>query len=140
MGAPPAGSPKAQLACAGAQRRVRKETCIEPEYVRKSGERSGYVEIMVTRIAGDGRLLHRLVDTATRSDAGRWESLLRDAALADPPPYQAAPDAPVYLINTGEQPVLVAQDRLTGPMEELVSAVLAEGDPVQRQASQGHEL
>ncbi len=89
---------------------------------------------MVTRIAGDGRLLHRLVDTATRSDSGRWESLLRDAVLTDPPPYQPAPDVPVYLINTGEQPVLVAQDKLTGPMEDLVSAVLTEGEPVPRQA------
>lgn len=89
---------------------------------------------MVTRIAGDGRLLHRLIDTATRSDSGRWESLLSDAALADPPPYQPAPGIAVYLINTGDQPVLVTQNGLAGPMEELVSAVLAEGDPVERPA------
>lgn len=89
---------------------------------------------MVTRIAGDGRLLHRLVDTATRSDSSRWESLLSHAALAHPPPYRPAPGVPVYVISTGEQPVLVTQHGLTGPMEALVSAVLSEGDPVQRQA------
>lgn len=87
---------------------------------------------MVTRIAGDGRLMHRLVDTATRGDSDRWESLVHQAALAYPPPYEPVPDIPVYLINTGEQPVLVTQNNLTGPMEELVSAVLAEGEPVQR--------
>lgn len=91
------------------------------------------VQIMVTRIAGDGRLLHRLVDTATCADPGRWESMLELAALAHPPPYQPAPGVPVYLINTGGQPVLVTQSQLTGPIEDLVSAVLAEGDPVQRQ-------
>jgi hypothetical protein len=92
------------------------------------------VQIMVTRIAGDGRLLHRLADTATRGDPARWESLLSRAALADPPPYQPAPGVPVCLINTGDQPVVVTQNRLTGPLDELVSAVLAEGDPVTRQA------
>ncbi len=92
------------------------------------------VEIMVTRIAGDGRLLHRLVDTAPCGDPGRWESLLRHAALAHPPPYQPAPGVPVYLINTGDQPVLVTQNCLTGPIEELVSAVLNEGGPVPRPA------
>ncbi len=91
------------------------------------------MQIMVTRIAGDGRLLHRLVDTATRSDPGRWESLLRRAALADPPPYRPTPGIAIYLINTGEQLVLVTDNTLTGPVKELVSAVLAEGDPVQRQ-------
>ena len=92
------------------------------------------MEIMVTRIAGDGRLLHRLVDTATRSDQSRWQLLISNAALADPPPYRPAPGVPVYVINTGQQPVLVTQNLLTGPLEELVSAVLAEGVPVQRQA------
>ena len=89
---------------------------------------------MVTRIAGDGRLMHRLVDTATRSDPGRWDSLLSHAALAHPPPYQPAPGVPVYVINTGQHPVLVTQNSLTGPIEALVSAVLAEGEAVQRPA------
>jgi hypothetical protein len=30
----------------------------------------------------------------------------------------------------GEQTVMLAQDDLTGPFQELVMAVLAEGDPV----------
>ncbi len=99
------------------------------------------MQIMVTRIAGDGRLLHRLVDTATCSDPRRWESMVELAALAHPPPYQPAPGSPVYLINTGDQPVLVTQNRLTGPIEDLVSAVLAEGDPVERPApSPDHAL
>lgn len=93
-----------------------------------------HMRLMVTRIAGDGRLLHRLVDTATSSNPSRWDSLVDEAALADPPPYHPVPGVPVYLINTGEKPVLVTQNNLTGPVGELVSAVLAEGDPVQRQA------
>lgn len=78
---------------------------------------------MITRIAGDGRLLHRVIDTATRSDPARWESLLDRAALDIPPPYQPVPGVPVYLINTGERPVLVTQNDLTEPLAELVTAV-----------------
>jgi hypothetical protein len=70
-----------------------------------------------------------MLDTADRSDAGRWEELISQAP-AVPPPYRAAPGDTVYQISVGEQTVMLAQDDLTGPFQELVMAVLAEGDPV----------
>jgi hypothetical protein len=70
-----------------------------------------------------------MLDTAGRSDAVRWEELISQAP-AVPPPYRAAPGDTVYQISVGEQTVMLAQDDLTGPFQELVMAVLAEGDPV----------
>jgi hypothetical protein len=38
------------------------------------------------------------------------------------------PDATVYQISVGERTVMVPEDDLTGPLRDLVVAVLAEGD------------
>jgi hypothetical protein len=70
----------------------------------------------------------RMLDTDGRSDSGRWEELV-SRAPAVPPPYRAAPGDTVYQISVGEQTVMLTEDDLTGPLQELVMAVLAEGDP-----------
>jgi hypothetical protein len=85
--------------------------------------------IVVTRVGGDGSVLSRTVDTASREDAGRWEQLAAHAVHdAAPPPYQAQPGEPVYEIRAGEHAVQVADGDLQGPLRELALAVLAEGD------------
>jgi hypothetical protein len=84
--------------------------------------------IVVTYIAADGRLLRRVVNTAGRADAGRWEQLAERAALAFPPAYRPAPGGAVYHIRADNTSVLVAEEDLLGPLRDLVAAVLAEGE------------
>lgn len=86
------------------------------------------VLIVVTYIAGDGTLLRRMVDTAGRGDARSWEELAQRASLAFPPSYRPVPGGAVYHVRAGDQVVLVAEEDLTGPLRELVAAVLSEGD------------
>ena len=93
-------------------------------------DQADYVRIVVTRIERDGSLTQRGVETSGRSDAARWDTLIANAALDVPPPYEPLPGAPVYQISTEDRSVMLAQRDLTGPMEELVAAELAEGDPL----------
>jgi hypothetical protein len=85
------------------------------------------VRLEVTRIAQDGNIRRRMLDTTDRADAGRWESLVNDAP-SFPPPYWAAPGDTVYQISVGEKTFMVTEDDLTGSLQDLVMAVLAEGD------------
>ena len=85
------------------------------------------MRLEVTRIAQDGSIRRRVVDTCGRSDAGRWEELI-DQAPAFAPPYWVRPGDTVYQISVGERTVMVAEGDLTGPLWDLVVAVLAEGD------------
>lgn len=84
--------------------------------------------IVVTYIAGDGSVLRRTVETQTRPDAQVWHGLLQRADLGFPPGYRPVAGSAVYHIRVGDQNVLVAEEDLTGPLRELVAAVLAEGD------------
>jgi hypothetical protein len=68
-----------------------------------------------------------MVDTAASGDAGPWEELIA-RALAAPPPYRPVPEGPVYHLHAGERVVLVAGHDLSGPLYELVTAVLALGE------------
>jgi hypothetical protein len=62
------------------------------------------MRVVVTRIEWDGTMRRRLVDTAGRSDASQWEGQVNEWA------------------------VLVAEDDLSGPLSDLVTAVLAMGE------------
>jgi hypothetical protein len=68
-----------------------------------------------------------MLDTTGRPDAGRWETLVSDAPPF-PPPYSASPGDTVYQISVGERTFMVTEDDLTGSLQDLVMAVLAEGD------------
>ena len=85
------------------------------------------MRLEVTRIAQDGDIRRRTLDTAGRVDAGRWENLAAQAP-AVPPPYRADPGDTVYQISVGERTLMVTQDDLTGGLRDLAMAVLAEGD------------
>jgi hypothetical protein len=84
------------------------------------------VRLEVARIAQDGNIRRRMLDTSGRADAGRWENLVSQAPGF--PPYRVAPGDTVYQVSVGERTVMVAEDDLTGPLRDLVMAVLAEGD------------
>jgi hypothetical protein len=90
-------------------------------------ERTTHVRVTVTRVAGDGSVRRAVVDAAGRDDAARWEQLIEQAGLGVPPPYRPRPGEAVYHIRAGELEVQVAERDLTGPLRELVTAVLAEG-------------
>ena len=83
---------------------------------------------MVTEIGWDGSMRRRALDTSGLTDAGRWENLI-EQVLAFPPPYRAAPGSPVYVIHAADRAVLVGEQDLTGPLHDLVTTILAAGDP-----------
>lgn len=85
------------------------------------------MRVVVTRIDPDGTMQRRMVTTAASSDVGPWEELIA-RALAAPPPYRPIPGGPVYHLRAGQRVVLVAGHDLSGPLYELVTAVLALGE------------
>jgi len=84
------------------------------------------MRVVVTRISQDGTVGRRMVDTTASGDVGPWEELIA-RALAAPPPYQPVPGEPVYHLRVDDQVVLVADRDLSGPLYDLVTAVLAIG-------------
>jgi hypothetical protein len=85
------------------------------------------MRVVVTRISQDGTMRRRMVDTAASGDVGPWEELTA-RALAAPPPYHPVPGGPVYHLRVDDQVVLVAEHDLSGPLYDLVTAVLAIGE------------
>jgi hypothetical protein len=83
--------------------------------------------IVVIRVGGDGSVLTRAVDTASRKDAGRWARLAEQAAPGVPTVYRPRPGEPVYHIQAGGHDLDVAERDLLGPLRELVIAVLVGG-------------
>ena len=86
------------------------------------------MRVVVTLVGPDGAMRRRMVDTAASSDTGPWEELLA-RALAALPPYRAVPGGTVYHLRVDDQVVLVAGQDLSGPLYDLVTAVLAIGEP-----------
>ena len=85
------------------------------------------MRVVVTRIGPDGTMRRRMVDTAASGDAGPWEELIA-RALAAPPPYRPVPGGTVYHLRAGKRVVLSAGNDLSGPLYDLVTAVLALGE------------
>jgi hypothetical protein len=85
------------------------------------------MRVVVTLIGSDGTMRRRMVDTAASGDTGPWEELLT-RALAALPPYRAVPGGTVCHLRIGEQVALVAEHDLSGPLYDLVTAVLAIGE------------
>ena len=79
------------------------------------------MRVVVTRISQDGAMRRRMVDTAAPGDVGPWEELT-ERALAVPSPYHPVPGGPVYHLRVDDQD-------LSGPLYDLVTAVLAIGEP-----------
>jgi len=86
------------------------------------------MRVVVTLIGPDGTMRCRMVDTAASSDTGLWEELLA-RALAARPAYRAVPGGAVCHLRADDRVVLVAEQDLSGPLSDLVTAVLAIGEP-----------
>ena len=82
----------------------------------------------MTQIESDGTMWRRMVETAGRSDATLWQELIT-GALAVPLPYRPAPGSLIYHLRLDDRDVMVAEHDLAGPLLDLVTAVLAKGDP-----------
>jgi hypothetical protein len=85
------------------------------------------VRVVVTEIAWDGSIGRRALDTWYLTDAGRWEGLIEEV-LAAPPPYRAAPGSAVYVLHAGDRAVLIGEQDLTGPLAELVTMIMEQGN------------
>lgn len=85
------------------------------------------MKVVVTRIGPDGTVWRRMIDTAERDDGGPWDAHIT-RALAAEPPYRPMPGSPVCHIRLDDHVLLVAEHDLTGPLRDLVTAVLAVGD------------
>jgi hypothetical protein len=70
----------------------------------------------------------RMVDTVQQSDRRKWEDLTA-RALAVTVPYRPVPGIAVYHIGVNHYVVMIAEHDLAGPLLDLVTAVLALGDP-----------
>ena len=86
------------------------------------------MRVVVTLVGPDGAMRRWMVDTAASSDTGPWEALLA-RALAALPPYRAVPGGTVCHLRVDDQVVLVAEQDLSGPLYDLVTAVLVIGEP-----------
>ena len=80
------------------------------------------MRVVVTLIGPDGTMRRRMVDTAASSDTGPWEELLARALAARPPHYRAVPGRAVYHLRVDDQVVLLAEQDLSGPLYDLVTA------------------
>ena len=88
------------------------------------------MRVVATRIERDGTMQRHVVDTVRCSDAPQWEDLVV-RALAIPPPYRPVPGIPVYHVGLDDGTVvLVAEGDLCGLLLDLITAVLAIGEPV----------
>ena len=81
----------------------------------------------MTRIAWDGAMHRRMVDTAQRGDGPQWEDLAA-RALTSPPPYRPVPRCAVYHVRVDDALVQAAEHDLTPALLDLITAVLALGE------------
>ena len=70
---------------------------------------------------------HRMVDTALQADRRQWEELTA-RALAIPVPYRPVPGIAIYHVCVDGYVILAAEHDLTGPLLDLITAVLGLGD------------
>jgi hypothetical protein len=90
---------------------------------------NGRMRVVVTRIEPDGTMQRRVVDTAQRDDGTRWEDLV-GRALASPPAYRPVPGTAVYHVSVDDHLIQAGEYDLDGPLQDLVTVVLAMGDEV----------
>jgi hypothetical protein len=91
-----------------------------------AAEQAELMRVVVTRIGSDGTMRARMVGTAASGGAGRWQELIA-RALAAAPPCRLVRGGLVYRLRLDDQVVLVAGHDLSGPLYDLVTAVLAIG-------------
>jgi hypothetical protein len=83
---------------------------------------------VITEIGRNGQISRRALDTWRLTGIDRCDDLI-EQVLAFPPPYRAAADSAVYIIHASHRAVLVSEQNLTSPLRDLVTTILAAGDP-----------
>ena len=81
----------------------------------------------VTEVKWDGAMRRRKIDTAHHGDAWRWQELITRAQRC-PTPYRPVPGNPIYHLRLDDRDFLIDDHDLTGPLLDLVTAVLALGE------------
>jgi hypothetical protein len=87
-----------------------------------------WVRVVIIEIAWDGSIRRRALDSASLIDPGRCDNLIAQV-LAIPPPYRASPGRPVYVLHASDRAVVMGEDNLIGSLRQLVTTVLAAGEP-----------
>jgi hypothetical protein len=86
------------------------------------------VRVVVIEIGWDGRIRRRALDTCNLTDPGWWENLI-EQVLAVSPPYRATAGSAVYILHAGDRAVLMGEQNLIGSLRDLVTTIMAAGDP-----------
>ena len=81
----------------------------------------------VTQVESDSARWRRMINTAGRSEADSWQQLMA-RALAAPVPYRPVPGTPIYHLRLDNRDFMIADHDLSGPLLDLVTAVLALGE------------
>ena len=85
------------------------------------------MRVEVTEVEWDGAMRRRKIDTAGHGDAGRWPELIARAQGCSIP-YRPVPGNPIYHLRLDDRDFLIDDHDLTGPLLDLVTAVLALGE------------
>ena len=85
------------------------------------------MSVEVTEVEWDGAMRRRKIDTAGHGDAWRWQELIA-RAQGCPIPYRPVPGNPIYYLRLDNRDFLIDDHDLTGPLLDLVTAVLAFGE------------
>jgi len=83
--------------------------------------------VEVTEVEWDGAMRRRKIDTAGHGDSWRWQELIA-RARGCPIPYRPVPGNPIYYLRLDDRDFLIDDHDLTGPLLDLVTAVLALGE------------
>jgi hypothetical protein len=97
--------------------------------VASPGRHAGQPVLMrveVTEVEWDGAMRRRKIDTADRGDTGYWQELIARAQGCQIP-YRPVPGNPIYHLRLDDRDFLIDDHDLTGPLLDLVTAVLALG-------------
>lgn len=86
-----------------------------------------FTRVEVTEVEWDGAMRRRKIDTAGHRDAWRWQELIVRAQSC-PIPYRPVPGNPIYYLRLDNRDFLIDDHDLTGPLLDLVTAVLAFGE------------
>ena len=81
----------------------------------------------MTQVEWNGAMRRRSINTAGRSDTGGWQQLMA-RALAASVPYRPVPGTPIYHLRLDDRDFLIADHDLCGPLQDLLTAVLASGE------------
>jgi hypothetical protein len=85
------------------------------------------IRVEVTEVEWNGAMRRRKIDSAGHGGTWRWQELIA-RAQGCPIPYRPVPGNPIYHLRLDDRDFLIDDHDLTGPLLDLVTAVLALGE------------